>query len=71
MDGKGSVQTNSPTCPTTSRPASSKARTALPSARHCISPARTGIIGLPQTNAPARSVPPEIGASQTSRFTAP
>src|SRR5882757_7903944 len=59
MDGMGLVITSSPTCSTTSLPASSYAATAAPSARQDSSPSHTGTSGAAPTNAVHRSVPPD------------
>ena len=48
---------------------SSNTSTFMPSARHWISPRHTGPVGLPSTKQEMMSVPPEIEASCTSRFT--
>ncbi len=66
----GRVMTSSPTSPTTPRPSGSNTSTAAPSARHCISPARTGSHGEVCTNAVHRSVPPLTLASSRSAPTA-
>ena len=66
IDGMGFTQTSSPTSSTNGWPASFQASTAAPRQRHCISPATTGKVANPATNAPAKSVPPEIGVSQMS-----
>ena len=69
MEGKGFVQTNSPTSPTTEFPSLSKAYTEQPNDFDCISPSLTSESGLPITNAPAKSVPQDKGANQTSDLT--
>jgi hypothetical protein len=45
---------------TTGLPFSSSASTAQPSMRHCISPGISGSSRLAPTNAPAKSVPPDM-----------
>jgi hypothetical protein len=69
MDGNGCTHTSSPFSPTSSRPASSYTRTAMPSARACSSPRYTGPIGLPAMKQPQMSVPPLTDASSRSAFT--
>ena len=69
IEGIGLVHTSSPTSPTSVSPSSSNAKTAIPKAFACISPFLTSSIGLPTTKAAAKSVPPEMGANQTSDFT--
>ena len=69
MEGKGFVHPNSPTSPTKEFPLSSNAYTEQPNDFDCISPSLTSESGLPITNAPAKSVPPDKGANQISDLT--
>src|SRR5262245_50361047 len=70
IDGSGAVSTSSPVSPTTARPSGSNASTLAPSDAAWSSPAWTGSVGTPPTNALQTSVPPLNETSQTSGFTA-
>src|SRR5579884_1942231 len=69
MEGIGLVTTSSPIFPTTLLPSSLEESTAAPRHLHCISPAVTGRMGHPPTQAVQISVPPLTEATHRSSLT--